>query len=47
MPHLPRFILAAVLSILKGLIIVAVGTTCPFLLEDIALKTVKGLVDYV
>ena len=40
------FILAAVLSFLKGLFIVPVGTMGPFLLENNPLKAVKGLVDY-
>ena len=38
---------AAVLSVLKGLIIVPVGTMGPFLLENNPFKTAKGLVDYV
>ena len=37
---------AAVLSILKGLIIVSVGTMRLFLHEDNPFKTEKGLVDY-
>ena len=37
----------AVLSVLKGLIIVPVGTMNPFLLEDNPFKTAKGLVNYV
>ena len=43
--HSLRFV--AVLSVLKRLIIVPVGTMGPFLLEDNPLKTVKGIVDYV
>ena len=39
--HSPRLSFAAVLSVLKGLIM------GPFLLEDNPSKTVKGLVDYV
>ena len=35
------------LSVLKGLIIVPVGTMGPFLLENIPFKTAKGLVSYV
>ena len=35
------------LSVLKGLIIVPMGTVGPFLLEDNPFKTVKGLEDYV
>ena len=38
---------AAVLSVLKGLIILPVGTMGSFLLEDNPFKTVQGLVDYV
>ena len=41
------FHFAAVLSVLKGLIIVSVGTMGLFLLEDNTFKPVKGLVDYV
>ena len=45
--HCPRLPFAAVLSILKGLIIVPVGAMGPFLLEDNSFEAVKGLVDYV
>ena len=37
----------AVLSVLRGLIIVPVGAMGPFLLEDNSFEAVKGLVDYV
>ena len=42
-----KFHFAAILSVLKVLIIVPVGTMGSFLLEDNPFKTVKGLVDYV
>ena len=45
--HSLRSPFATVLSVLKGLIIVPVGTMGPFLLEDNPFKTVKGFVDYV
>ena len=37
---------AAVLSVLKGLIIVPVGNMSSFLLEVNSFKTVRGLADY-
>ena len=37
----------AAFSVLKGLIIVPVGTMGSFLLEDNPFKAAKGLVDYV
>ena len=37
----------AILSVLKGLIIVPVGIICPFSLEDNPFKTMKALMDYV
>ena len=43
-PPLPAFILASVLSVLKGLIIVLMAAMGPFLLKDNPFKTVKGLV---
>ena len=42
--HSLRLLFVAVLSVLKGLIIVPMG---PFLLEDNPFKTLKGLVNYV
>ena len=45
--HSPRLPFAAVLSVLKGLILVPVGTMGPCSPKDNPFKTVKGLVDYV
>ena len=45
--RLPRIALAAVLSVLKELIIVSVGTIGLFSLENIPFKTVNGFVGYV
>ena len=45
--HSLRLLFVAVLSVLKGLIIVPMGTMGPFLLADNPFKTLKGLVNYV
>ena len=45
--HSLKLPFAAVLSVLKGLIKVSVGTMGPSLFEDNFFNTVKGLVDYV
>ena len=45
--HCPRLPFAAVLSILKGLIIVPVGAMGPFLLEDSPFKTAEGLLGHI
>ena len=45
--HSPRLPFAAVLSVLKELIVVPVGTKGSFSPGDNSFDTVKGLVDYV